>query len=506
MENQFTDDARRWSRLAWPAIVLFAAAPAFAQSDEVLQPVGNSGGSPFYAHCLAGDVLTGVELWTGDHVDAIKPICTPAVAGQFQEYPTRYGGDGGNGPQQFVCPNDSPVVIGMDIAVESAVNNIHLYCGQAIAAPQRAAFPMAAYDGPVSRGEENCNWTGACFGGEPTTGMLRCEAGLVAVGIVGRSGKFLDALGMICGAPPAPAQQTLKAQGRVKLGGAVPEGPARPICEVALQARARNSPAAPGLEAQCAAERALPPIDLSALHARGAEIANSEPMAATLRDEQGEGPSRRGFEIGLAAAEWNTLPGPGKQRIRDKLDPSEQAAYDAALTFSFAFYKKKLADFAARGAAIASKDAVSAEFRGLQVDAPARRGFEVGLAAAEGQTAQGPGKQKIGAALPPGEQGGYATAVTFSIDRNNNADVARRGAAIARADAIVSTLRNSETDALYRLGFDIATGIFGDPAKGALGNTSKGPGSLGIRNGLSAAGQRGFDAAADFHLGRNYAP
>ncbi len=509
MENQFTDDARRWSRLAWAAIVLFAATPAFAQSEEVLQPVGNSGGSPFYARCRAGDVLTGVELWTGDHVDAIKPICIPADAGQFQEYPTRYGGDGGNGPQQFVCPNDSPVVIGMDIAVESAVNNIHLYCGQAIAAPQRAAFPMAAYDGPASRGEESCSWTGSCFSGDPTTGMLRCEAGFIAVGIVGRSGKFLDALGMVCGGPPpppAPAQQTVKAQGRVKLGGAVPPGPARPICEIASEARARNSPAAPGLEAQCAAERALPPIDLAALHARGAEIAKIEPMAATLRSEQGEGPARRGFEIGLAAAEWNTLPGPGKDRIWTKLSPSEQPAFDTAVAFSLALYKKKLADLALRGKTIAGKDPLSAEFRGLQADVSARRGFEVGLAAAEGQTAPGPGKQKIGAALPPAEQGGYATAVTFSIERNNSPGRAATGAAIAKADPIVGVLRNSEPDALYRLGFDIATGIFGDPKRGAEGKTATGPGSLGLRDSLSPASQRGFNAAVALHLSRKYVP
>jgi hypothetical protein len=56
----------------------------------------------------------------------------------------------------------------------------------------------------------------------------------------------------------------------------------------------------------------------------------------------------------------------------------------------------------------------------------------------------------------------------------------------------------------YQLGFDIATGIFGDPALGALGNTLTGPGSLKIRDSLSAAGQRGFNAAVDLHLARHY--
>ena len=57
---------------------------------------------------------------------------------------------------------------------------------------------------------------------------------------------------------------------------------------------------------------------------------------------------------------------------------------------------------------------------------------------------------------------------------------------------------------MHRLGFDIATGIFGDPALGALGNTAKGPGSLKIRDGLSLAAREGFDSSMAFHLSRDY--
>jgi hypothetical protein len=56
----------------------------------------------------------------------------------------------------------------------------------------------------------------------------------------------------------------------------------------------------------------------------------------------------------------------------------------------------------------------------------------------------------------------------------------------------------------FRLGFDIASGIFGDPAGGAQGNTATGPGSLGVRNALSPAAQRGFNASVALHLGRKY--
>jgi hypothetical protein len=56
------------------------------------------------------------------------------------------------------------------------------------------------------------------------------------------------------GLTTAPAAQTVRAQGRVKLGGATGKSTLT-MCEAAKQARARNSPAAPGLEAKCLEEQ-----------------------------------------------------------------------------------------------------------------------------------------------------------------------------------------------------------------------------------------------------------
>ena len=161
---------------------------------------------------------------------------------------------------------------------------------------------------------------------------------------------------------------------------------------------------------------------------------------------------------------------------------------------------------AAKGEAIANQDPLSAELRRRQPDDAARRGFDIGMAAAEGQTAPGPGKDRIRDSLPANQQGGFNTAVAFSLERNRNADLAARGAAIVAADPSVAAARAIDPDVFYWLGFDIATGIFGDPALGALGNTGIGPGSMKIRDALSAATQRGFNAAVAFHLGRNYKP
>jgi hypothetical protein len=161
---------------------------------------------------------------------------------------------------------------------------------------------------------------------------------------------------------------------------------------------------------------------------------------------------------------------------------------------------------AARGEALANADPLSAELRNRQPDDQARRGFDIGMAAAEGQTLPGPGKQKIGASLPPAEQRGFNIAVSFSLERNRNAKLAAIGAAIAKVDEKVAAARTLESDVFYWLGFDIATGIFGDPALGAQGNTATGPRSLKIRDSLSPAGQSGFNASVKFHTGQDAPP
>ena len=517
---------RRWAivspRVWIAALVLGAAFAGSAPADTYLPAIGGGGGSSFSTRCAEGELLGGVELRAGDWVDAIRPLCVIAhstrdktsVWGEEVEYDTYvttagvesawHGGQTGQ-PVTLRCPRHYPFIYGLGVDAEGAdtitVYRITLVCGYYHGIDGR-------YNGRVEFiGSDTLeNTFGAAHG---------CPAGQVAVGIYGRSGIWLDAMGLICDAPPVilpavivpplvvamPKNEPVKAQGRVKLAPGTAPGSARPICELAAGARARNSPAAPGLEAKCAARESL---NVTTLAARGETIAKEEPLAAALRDKQADEAARRGFEIGLAAAEWQTLPGPGKQKIHDVLDPSEQGAYNLAVNFSLALYKKKLADFLLKGAAIANEDPVSAEFRELQADASARRGFEIGLAAAQGQTAPGPGKQKIRGALSSAEQGGYDTAVTYSLERNTYKDRAATGEAIAKADPIVGLLRNSETDALYRLGFDIATAIFGGTTLGGEGKTLTGPGSLGVRDSLSPAGQLGFDAAGKLQLGANY--
>ncbi|MEO6393470.1 MAG: hypothetical protein ABIP75_16595 [Pyrinomonadaceae bacterium] len=159
---------------------------------------------------------------------------------------------------------------------------------------------------------------------------------------------------------------------------------------------------------------------------------------------------------------------------------------------------------ATKGQALADEDLLTVELRENQTSDARRRGFDIGLAAAEGQTLPGPGKQKIHDLLKLAEQPGFDDAVSFSLDRNRNLELAATGAQIALADQDVAQARDALPNTFYRLGFDIATAIFGDPILGAKGNTATGPGSMRIRDSLSPAAQRGFNAAVTLHLSRDY--
>jgi hypothetical protein len=443
--------------------MLFLVLSAQAQTDAKLEPIGGPGGGQFVARCPQGQFLTGVDLRYGDDVDSIKIICVVAYGAAEVSPPVAggevFGGSGGGQVEKLVCPKENPVVTGMYVnawGVDTlVVGSIGLYCG-AVATTQ------------VQRKQYDVLHSGVRTGGASATsrepmrakGSQRCPTSLVAVGINGRSGVWLDAVGLICGVPsltpkPAALQPPVKAVGRIK----------------------------------------LPPADLDALAARGAAIANDDPLTAQLRNLQAEGPARRGFDIGIAAAEGQTEMGPGKQKIHDYLSPAEREGFTTAVSFSLARNKQRIAELEPRGAVIVNRDPLAVLLRNQQPAGAARQGFDIGMAAAEGQTENGPGKQRIHDSLSPAEQGGFAIAVAFSLERNRNAGLAAKGAAIAGKDPALAKARNAQEDAFYRLGFDIATGLFDDRTAG-LGSLLK------VRDSLSPAVKKGFDVSVELHSSR----
>lgn len=155
-----------------------------------------------------------------------------------------------------------------------------------------------------------------------------------------------------------------------------------------------------------------------------------------------------------------------------------------------------------RGEVMVNQDPLALMLRSSLPDAASRRGFTIAFAINNGQdTLPGPGKDRIRDSLIEAERGGYNTAVSYYLQRNNSLEFVKKGAAIAKIDPKVAEARTLETDALYLLGFDIATGLFGNPALGGQGDTVWGPGKQRIFDSLSATAKRGFDASLKFHLG-----
>jgi hypothetical protein len=164
-------------------------------------------------------------------------------------------------------------------------------------------------------------------------------------------------------------------------------------------------------------------------------------------------------------------------------------------------FEKGLIDVLARkGETLAAEDPLALALAAKEPEGDSRRGFYIGMGAAEGHTLPGPGKDKIQAGLPEAQKPGFSRGVQFSVERNRNVEVINKGAAVAKADPAVAAARENVSP-FYSLGFDLATGYFGDPALGAIGNTLTGPGSLGARETLGDEGRRGFDAGVKFHLG-----
>ncbi len=212
-------------------VLLAATGSAHAESD--LAAIGGGGGGTFRVRCAAPAMLTGIELRSGDYVDALRPLCVNPDGQNEQTPPSEdaWKGGFGGGARRLVCPANTPIVwsiyVGIDPA-EGVVNDLLLYCNNVA----ESAAGMSAKLRPEEAYADHDDTQG-------------CGRGQLAVGLHGRAGKYIDALGLIC----APALG-----GVTGLGKKISTASSRPgwtICDSALDARGRNSPAAPALEAQC---------------------------------------------------------------------------------------------------------------------------------------------------------------------------------------------------------------------------------------------------------------
>jgi len=187
------------------ALVLTVALPGTAGAADV--PIqGGPGGGPFRLQCPPNMFMLGAAVRSGGWVDAIRANCAgfnPSTH-QFVRPPqfTAFTGGPGGSLQQSGCSEDrfvSGIKIGFtrDGNRPKYLDYIEMRCSV-----------LSGYGGDT----RVCLQTGnGCWDRHPNPGpyngyglsfTLSCPAGQAAIGLFGRSGLYVDGVGLICGPKP----------------------------------------------------------------------------------------------------------------------------------------------------------------------------------------------------------------------------------------------------------------------------------------------------------------
>ncbi|WP_174298845.1 hypothetical protein [Sphingomonas bacterium] len=172
--------------LALPMLGLVLASTAPAQAQEwFTDPIGGKGGQQYVLRCPGAAVVTGVSAMTGAYINNVAPICDGR---------TMPGAGGGGDRRSASCPAGS-IVDTIDIILLRSPNHLvkalQLFCvapGTRLQTARVSLDTPGVYTGPyisLSR-----------VPGYPS-GTMDC-ANQSIVGLQGRAGDSVDALGLIC--------------------------------------------------------------------------------------------------------------------------------------------------------------------------------------------------------------------------------------------------------------------------------------------------------------------
>jgi hypothetical protein len=190
--------------------LLFACAPTEAK-DLPIQ--GGPGGSYFRSECGAGQWVIGVTIRHGLWVDAMRLICAgySSISRVVPDFDLDFQGQQGGSltPATVICSNDT-YVTGIKFGTTwdgndpKYVDYVEVTCASVVVFS--GTPPFAVY-GLI--GTSTCLDTGEGCSNQPFS--LSCDLGDAATGFHGRSGIYVDALGLICGPSPALVAATSQA-------------------------------------------------------------------------------------------------------------------------------------------------------------------------------------------------------------------------------------------------------------------------------------------------------
>jgi hypothetical protein len=178
---------------AWILVLLLAGGLSSAEARDT-HLTGGGGGGNFRDQCGPGQYLTGVSVRSGSWLDAVVPFCATfnaetGLLGAPGVPMEHHGGNGGGAAGPTTC-NNGQYVSGMMFGYTSDASGRPKY----IASIQLDCAPIRPGGGSAHPR------IGA--GGRLSHGGVTCGDNQAVIGMIGRSGAYVDALGLICGPRP----------------------------------------------------------------------------------------------------------------------------------------------------------------------------------------------------------------------------------------------------------------------------------------------------------------
>jgi hypothetical protein len=177
------------------AILIFSTFGAYAEVTNA-QLVGGAGGAPFDDACGQGDVLIGYNIISGKAMNTFAAVCQPQSGGVLigKNYGLRTWGKDSNEGVAFETSDVARCPAGTAIsALTILVNKFN------------ELDSVSATCSPLLRNTVGISFltsSGSSGGQAFRQGQSECRPGTVAVGVFGRSGALMDALGLKCAPPP----------------------------------------------------------------------------------------------------------------------------------------------------------------------------------------------------------------------------------------------------------------------------------------------------------------
>lgn len=193
-------------------LLLLLAGLPFSARATTLPIQGGPGGGYFEAACPEGQYLVGFSVGAGAWIDRIAVLCAPYLPSDGS-FGTRaqaefHGGSGGS-PQEKYCPGNS-YVHGIEFGYTRKdddpqfVDDVEMHCWSAGAGySETVCIDTGEGCGAVKAKPEDLPASGTIY----TAFTQECPIDEAATGIHGRSGEFVDAIGLICG--PGPTRKSI---------------------------------------------------------------------------------------------------------------------------------------------------------------------------------------------------------------------------------------------------------------------------------------------------------